>query len=92
MPRRSCSARRASRARPSATSANVPVSIHALIARYYGSKADLYIAAVVAESQGDQPPSEFEGLEDMAQALVVPHGRARARTGDAGPHPLRHLG
>ncbi len=42
----------------------------ALIARYYGSKADLYIAAVVAESQGDQPPSAFERLEDMTQALV----------------------
>jgi AcrR family transcriptional regulator len=42
----------------------------ALIARYYGSKADLYIAAVVAESQGDRPLSEFERLEDMAQALV----------------------
>jgi AcrR family transcriptional regulator len=43
----------------------------ALIARYYGSKADLYIAAVVAESQGDRPQSAFAGLADMAQALVT---------------------
>ena len=42
----------------------------ALIARYYGSKADLYIAAVVAESLGDQPQSAFGSLEDMARALV----------------------
>jgi AcrR family transcriptional regulator len=42
----------------------------ALIARYFGSKADLYIAAVVAEGQGDQPPREFEGLSDMAEAMV----------------------
>jgi AcrR family transcriptional regulator len=44
---------------------------HALIARYFGSKADLYIAAVVAEAQGDQPQSEFEGVEDMAGTLVT---------------------
>jgi AcrR family transcriptional regulator len=43
----------------------------ALIARYFGSKADLYIAAVVAESQGDERPSVFEGLEDMTKALVT---------------------
>jgi AcrR family transcriptional regulator len=44
---------------------------HALIARYYGSKADLYIAALVAEARGDQPPSQFEGLEDMADGMVA---------------------
>jgi AcrR family transcriptional regulator len=43
----------------------------ALIARYFGSKADLYIAAVVAEAQGDQPPHEFEGLADMTDAMVT---------------------
>jgi len=43
---------------------------HALIARYFGSKADLYIAAVVAEAVGDQP-RPYGGLEDMAGALVV---------------------
>jgi AcrR family transcriptional regulator len=42
----------------------------ALIARYYGSKADLYIAAVVAEGQGDQPTSDFEGLPDMTMAML----------------------
>jgi AcrR family transcriptional regulator len=41
----------------------------ALIARYFGSKADLYIAAVVAESQGDTPPAELEALSDLADAI-----------------------
>jgi AcrR family transcriptional regulator len=40
----------------------------ALIARYYGSKADLYIAAVIAEAQTDQP--EIEQLTDAAEALI----------------------
>jgi AcrR family transcriptional regulator len=44
---------------------------HALIARHFGSKADLYIAAVVAEARGDQHRAEFEGLEDMADTLVA---------------------
>jgi AcrR family transcriptional regulator len=43
---------------------------HALIARYFGSKADLYIAALVAEARGDLPGSDFEGLEDMAKGLM----------------------
>jgi AcrR family transcriptional regulator len=43
----------------------------ALIARYFGSKADLYIAAVVAEAQGDQPPHDFEGLADITDAVVT---------------------
>jgi AcrR family transcriptional regulator len=42
----------------------------ALIARYYGSKADLYIAAVVAEAQGDPAPSDFESFEDMTNAVL----------------------
>jgi AcrR family transcriptional regulator len=44
---------------------------HALIARYFGSKADLYVAALVAEARGDQPPSEFEGLPDMTEVIVT---------------------
>jgi AcrR family transcriptional regulator len=40
----------------------------ALIARYYGSKADLYIAAVIAEAQTDQP--EIEQMTDAADALI----------------------
>src|SRR5271168_4661618 len=43
----------------------------ALIARYFGSKADLYIAAVVAEGQGDQPLRNFEGLADVAGAVIA---------------------
>jgi AcrR family transcriptional regulator len=41
----------------------------ALIARYYGSKADLYIAAVVAEAQSDQ--TELEHLSEAAEALIT---------------------
>jgi AcrR family transcriptional regulator len=41
----------------------------ALIARYYGSKADLYVAAVVAEATSDH--SEFENSSDVAEALIA---------------------
>src|ERR1700722_15805708 len=44
---------------------------HALIARYYGSKADLYIAALVAEAVGDQPGRDFEVLQDMVESMVT---------------------
>jgi AcrR family transcriptional regulator len=44
---------------------------HALIARYFGSKADLYVAALVAEARGDQAPSDFEGLQDMTEGMVA---------------------
>jgi AcrR family transcriptional regulator len=43
----------------------------ALIARYFGSKADLYVAAVVAESQDDQAPQDFETLEQIADAILT---------------------
>jgi AcrR family transcriptional regulator len=42
----------------------------ALIARYFGGKADLYIATVVAESQREQPPSAFERFDDVARAVI----------------------
>jgi AcrR family transcriptional regulator len=42
----------------------------ALIARYFGSKADLYIAAVVAED-AEGTPSEYEGLEQMADVVIT---------------------
>jgi AcrR family transcriptional regulator len=41
----------------------------ALIARYFGSKADLYIAAVVAEAQSDH--TEFEHLSEAAEAIIT---------------------
>jgi AcrR family transcriptional regulator len=41
----------------------------ALIARYFGSKADLYIAAVVAEAQADQ--TAIERLADAAEVLIT---------------------
>jgi AcrR family transcriptional regulator len=53
----------------------------ALIARYFGSKADLYIAAVVAEGQGDEPDEEFDSLADMAEAIL-------ARTDENGLGPV----
>jgi AcrR family transcriptional regulator len=52
----------------------------ALIARYFGSKADLYIAAVVAENAAGAP-SEYEGLEHMADVVV-------ARSDHHGPGPI----
>jgi AcrR family transcriptional regulator len=52
----------------------------ALIARYFGSKADLYIAAVVAEDV-EAVPLEYEGLAHMADELV-------RRTDRRGPGPI----
>ncbi len=43
----------------------------ALIARYFGSKADLYIAAVAAESLGDQLPTAYEDIAHMASTLLA---------------------
>ena len=42
-----------------------------LIARYFGSKTDLYIAAVIAEDDGEAIPSEYEGLEQMAEVVLT---------------------
>jgi AcrR family transcriptional regulator len=53
----------------------------ALIARYFGSKADLYIAAVLAETQGDTSPRKFERLDQVADAMVT-------RTDKYGPGPI----
>ncbi len=52
----------------------------ALIARYFGSKADLYIAAVAAEDTGGTP-SEYERLEQMADVVVT-------RADQRGPGPI----
>lgn len=53
----------------------------ALIARYFGGKADLYIAAVAAERMGEGGPVEFERLDQIADALV-------SRTDRHGPGPI----
>jgi AcrR family transcriptional regulator len=53
----------------------------ALIARYFGSKADLYFAAVAAEDAREQHPRGFEGLEQMADAVV-------SKADDHGPGPI----
>jgi AcrR family transcriptional regulator len=53
----------------------------ALIARYFGSKADLYIAAVVAEDGREHHPEGFAGLVQMADAVV-------SRADDHGPGPI----
>jgi AcrR family transcriptional regulator len=52
----------------------------ALIARYYGSKADLYIAAVGAED-ARETPSQYEGLQQMADVLMT-------RADQRGPGPV----
>jgi AcrR family transcriptional regulator len=51
-----------------------------LIARYFGSKADLYIAAVIAED-AEGAPSEYEGLEQGADVMVT-------RADQRGPGPV----
>jgi AcrR family transcriptional regulator len=51
-----------------------------LIARYFGSKADIYIAAVVAED-AEGVPIEYEGLGHMADVVV-------ARSDRRGPGPI----
>jgi AcrR family transcriptional regulator len=43
----------------------------ALIARYFGGKADLYVATIVAEVQRYRPRSDFEGLQEIARALFT---------------------
>ena len=53
----------------------------ALIARYFGSKADLYIAAVAAEDTGGEGPRDYAGLDQMADAVV-------SRADDHGPGPI----
>jgi AcrR family transcriptional regulator len=51
-----------------------------LIARYFGSKADLYIAAIIAE-EAEAVPIEYEGLEHIADVLVTRDDRR-------GPGPI----
>ena len=53
----------------------------ALIARYFGSKADLYVAAVAAERMDDQSPSEYEGLTQIVESMVT-------RVDRHGPGPI----
>lgn len=52
-----------------------------LIARYFGSKADLYIAAVVAEGAGQPSPATFETLLQIVETMVT-------RTEVHGPGPV----
>jgi len=53
----------------------------ALISRYFGSKADLYIAAIAAERMDEGQPAEFERLDQMAEAVVT-------RADNHGPGPI----
>jgi len=53
----------------------------ALIARYFGSKADLYVAAVAAERMGDRHTSAYEGLGHMVASMVT-------RVDRDGPGPI----
>jgi AcrR family transcriptional regulator len=53
----------------------------ALIARYFGNKAELYVAAVVAEDAAVSGPAEFSGLAQIADTLV-------RRSDERGPGPI----
>ncbi len=53
----------------------------ALIARYFGSKADLYVAAVVAERMDDRTLGEYQGLAHIVESMV-------ARVDRHGPGPI----
>jgi AcrR family transcriptional regulator len=53
----------------------------ALIARYFGSKGDLYVAAVAAEDAGAEGVRDYTGLDQMADAVV-------SRADDHGPGPI----
>jgi AcrR family transcriptional regulator len=53
----------------------------ALIARYFGSKADLYIAAMVAEGTSQPSPDTFENLHQIVETMVT-------RTEEYGPGPV----
>jgi AcrR family transcriptional regulator len=53
----------------------------ALIARYFGSKADLYVAAVAAERMDDRSLAEYEGLAQIVETMV-------ARVDRHGPGPI----
>jgi AcrR family transcriptional regulator len=53
----------------------------ALIARYFGSKAELYIAAVVAEDTAASGPGAYGGLAETADTLLT-------RSDDRGPGPI----
>ena len=51
-----------------------------LIARYFGSKGDLYIAAVIAQD-AERPTSEYEDLEHLADVMLT-------RADQRGPGPV----
>jgi len=53
----------------------------ALIARYFGSKADLYVAAVAAERMDDPSLPEYEGLAHIVESMVT-------RVDRHGPGPI----
>jgi AcrR family transcriptional regulator len=42
-----------------------------LVARYFGSKADLYVAALAAEDTGELYPGGYGGLAQMADAVLT---------------------
>ena len=62
----------------------------ALIARYFGSKADLYIAAVAAERMGDQSTVGLPGAGADGPDPDGPGRPARARGHPPGPGPFGH--
>ena len=63
----------------------------ALIARYFGSKADLYIAAVAGRGRRSGTPREYEGLEQMADVVVTRADQRGPGPDPSGHRPFRHL-
>ena len=71
MPPSTCSVSMASTEPPCVRSATGRVSTTRSISRYFGSKADLYIAVLVAEARGDQPSPDFERVVDLVDGLLT---------------------
>jgi AcrR family transcriptional regulator len=53
----------------------------ALIARYFGSKADLYIAAVAADDLGSTQDDDYDSLLEIVDAVIT-------RSDERGPGPV----
>jgi AcrR family transcriptional regulator len=60
----------------------------ALVARYFGSKADLYVAVVAAERLGSRDPATHAGDERPYSSLVHMVEEVLRRSDEHGPGPI----
>jgi AcrR family transcriptional regulator len=60
----------------------------ALVARYFGSKADLYVAVVAAERLGSRDPAAFAGDEPPYSGLNQMVEEVLRRSDEHGPGPI----